>query len=95
MIDPFLAEHCLSCHGEKKRKGDLRLDTLSRDFAAPEHAERWFEVVTRIGAGEMPPEDEPQPAPEEANRILEYLAARIKEGESARMAKRARSPITG
>ena len=26
-IRPVLAEHCLKCHGEKKRKGSLRLDT--------------------------------------------------------------------
>src|SRR5437899_188721 len=32
-IRPFLARHCLECHGTEKPKGDLRLDRLSPDFA--------------------------------------------------------------
>ncbi len=88
-VEAYFREHCLHCHGEKRQKGDFRLDTLSRDFTSGEDAELWFEVVTRIGGGEMPPEDEPQPSSGESNRVMEWLAARIKEGESARMAKRA------
>lgn len=88
-VEPFFREHCLSCHGPDKQKGDFRLDTLSRDFSEGHDAERWFEVITRMGAGEMPPEDEAQPSPEEADLVMEFLSDRIKEGESARMAKRA------
>ncbi len=88
-IAPYLQEHCLSCHGEKKAKGNLRLDTLARDFTGGSETERWFEVINRIGAGEMPPEDETQPTAEASGKVMEWLSARIKEGESARMAKRA------
>lgn len=91
-VELYFREHCLRCHGEEKQKGDFRIDTLSRDFTLGGDAELWFEVVTRIGAGEMPPEDEPQPAAEESNRVMEWLASRIREGESARKAKRA--PVT-
>jgi len=41
-----------------------------------------------MGAGEMPPPEEPQPDAKESQRIIEWIAARIKEGESVRMAKR-------
>lgn len=88
-LEPYFKEHCLRCHGEKKQKGDLRLDTLVRDFTGGPETERWFEVIKRIGSGEMPPEDEPQPSAEASGQIMEWLSARIKEGESARMAKRA------
>lgn len=91
-LEPFLKTHCNRCHDAKKQKGDLRLDTLSRDFSDPHAAERWFEAVTRMGAGEMPPEDEPQPSAEESGRIIELLTQRIKNGEARRMAKRA--PVT-
>jgi hypothetical protein len=64
------------------------LDTLARDFSGAPETERWFEVINRIGSGEMPPEDEPQPTAEASGRVMDWLAARIKEGESARMAKR-------
>ena len=86
-IKPFLAEHCDRCHGEKKHKGELRLDTLSRDFSLGASAMHWADVMDRISSGQMPPDDEPQPKAEEAARIVEWLAARLKEGESARMAQ--------
>jgi mono/diheme cytochrome c family protein len=91
-VEPYLREHCLRCHGPARHKGDLRFDALGRDFAGGSETERWIEVITRIGAGEMPPEDEPQPTAEASGRVIEWLSARIKEGEATRMAKR--SPVT-
>ena len=34
-VKSFFTEHCTSCHGEKKQKGDLRVDTLTIDFESP------------------------------------------------------------
>ena len=89
-VAPFFEQHCNRCHNEKKQKGDLRLDELSRDFVLGPDVELWHEVITRIGAGEMPPEDEPQPAAAEAQAVMDWLADSIRAGEEARMAKRAR-----
>ena len=59
-FEAFLDTHCVNCHGSKKAKGDLRIDSLSRDFKnGIDHL--WAEVVERINAGEMPPEEEPRP----------------------------------
>lgn len=90
VLTPFLKQHCDRCHGEKKHKGEFRLDTLSRDFAAGAAAMHWADVMDRISSAEMPPDDEPQPKADEAAKIVEWLAARLKDGESARMAKRER-----
>lgn len=88
-VEPFFQEHCIRCHGEDKQKGDFRIDTLSRDFRNGEDTELWFEIITRMGAGEMPPDDEPKlPSAEESHEVMEWLTARIKEGEAARLAKR-------
>ena len=38
-IQPLLAKHCHGCHGEKKQKGDLRLDLLSRILRGGESGE--------------------------------------------------------
>ena len=40
-IQPFLKEHCVSCHGAEKQKGDLRLDTLPNRFEDAATAARW------------------------------------------------------
>ena len=90
IAQPFLSEHCVRCHGEKKQKGNLRLDTLPRDFAAPLSASHWADVMERISSGEMPPEDEPKPKAEDAARVVEWMAGQIKDGEAARLAKRER-----
>ena len=89
-LKPFLAEHCLRCHDGKKQKGDFRLDTLARDFASPLSAAHWGDVMGRISAGEMPPEEEKQPKAEDAARVAEWIAGQLKEGEAARLAKRER-----
>ena len=90
VAQPFLSEHCVRCHGEKKQKGHFRLDTLPRDFAAPLSAAHWADVMERISAGEMPPEEEPKPKADEAARVVEWIAQQFKEGEAVRLAKRER-----
>lgn len=89
-VKPFLDAHCLRCHGEKKQKGEFRVDTLTRDFNSASAASRWGDVIERLNTGEMPPKGEPKPKPEESGRIVDWLTARLKEGEAARTAKRER-----
>ncbi len=89
-IQPFLETHCVRCHNEDKQKGDFRIDTLSREVGLKD-TPQWGEVMDQISSGEMPPDDEDiLPTAEEGAQILEWLSARIKEGEAARMAERAR-----
>ncbi|MFT6178395.1 MAG: hypothetical protein ACJAQT_001826 [Akkermansiaceae bacterium] len=89
-LEPFLKEYCVQCHGKRKQKGDFRLDELSRQVGV-EDAPLWHEVMGRISSGEMPPEDEfDLPTADQSAEIVEWIAARLKEGESERMAKRER-----
>lgn len=90
VVLPFLNKHCIRCHGDKEQAGEMRLDTLSRNFAGGGSASHWGDVLERISAGEMPPEKEPQPTADEATRVVEWIAGGLKEGEAARHAKRER-----
>jgi mono/diheme cytochrome c family protein len=90
-FEAFLETHCVRCHGPKKEKGDLRIDQLSRDFKMGIDGSFWAEIVEKINAGEMPPEDEKQPAEGEITSVIAQLDARIREGRAARMA--ARPPV--
>ena len=87
-FEGFLQKHCIACHGPKKTKGDLRLDQLSRDFKSGVDGQVWAEVVEKINAGEMPPEDEAQPTADEIGEVIAQLDVRIREGRAARMAAR-------
>ncbi len=89
-VAPFLAEHCNRCHDEKVHKGEFRVDNLSRDFLKGSSGAKWAEVMDRISSGEMPPKKEPKPNATEAAKVVEWLAARLKEGEAVRLAKRER-----
>ncbi len=90
-FEAFLTQHCLRCHGPDAEEGGLRVDQLSRDFKSGADSHLWAEVIGRINAGEMPPEDETQPTQDEISAFVLKLDARIKEGKAARMA--ARPPV--
>ena len=68
----FMQTYCVSCHGEKKQKGDFRVDTLKVAENAAE-AENWQLVLDNLHLGEMPPEDEKQPKAEEVEKITAWI----------------------
>ncbi len=86
VVAPFMESHCTECHGEKKQKGDLRLDTLSRDFANASVAGHWMDVMDRITSGDMPPKKQPRPKPDEVTRVAESITAQLNEAEAAHQA---------
>jgi len=91
-IEPFLRDYCLRCHNAEKKKGDLRLDTLSTDFNDLLVAQTWDEVMLRINAGEMPPKDEKQPPAEAVSKVADWISTRLAAGRAARLS--VRTPVT-
>ena len=86
----FLESHCVRCHNGEKQEGQFRLDNLSMDFSSPQVAQKWSEVVFRVNAGEMPPQEEPQPTAEQLGDFADVVTARIRDGAAERMAQRGR-----
>jgi mono/diheme cytochrome c family protein len=86
-VRPFLARHCLECHGTDKPKGKFRLDRLSPDFADEATRERWRAVLKRVKAGEMPPKSKPRPAEQEVRLLSGWISAQTEAAESARRAQ--------
>ena len=80
----FLEKHCFECHGEKKHKAGVRFDTLKPDFSNRADAEQWLNAMDQINAGEMPPEDKPQPTRAEISAFTGYIADQLKAAEAAR-----------
>ena len=89
-VQTYFEQHCTKCHDEEVQKGDFRIDTLSPKVGF-ENTPQWLEIMERINSGEMPPKKEKkQPAAGESAKVVEWIAARMKEGESVRMASRGR-----
>lgn len=87
---PYLQAHCHRCHNGAKASGDFRIDTLSRNVGK-ENNPQWLEVMDRINSGEMPPRKEPKrPTAAESAKAVEWIAGRMRDGETARMASRAK-----
>lgn len=73
VLGTFLKEHCISCHGPDKQKAKLRFDQL--DFSISDNGEalHYQDVLDVLNSGEMPPEDEPQPAKAELESVIGIL----------------------
>ena len=70
----FLASNCQGCHGPEKQKGKFRVDDLPLAMTDLPTAERWQKILNALNSGEMPPEDETQPAPEAKANFLDDLS---------------------
>lgn len=77
-VRPILEDKCFKCHGSKKEKGDLRLDSLSPKLLDDRSAaETWHDVRDAINLGEMPPDDEPRLSAEERRILVGWITQEI------------------
>ncbi len=77
LVQPFLRQHCFSCHNQEKAKAGLRLDLLKENFLDGKNGEIWKEVSDRINLGEMPPKKEPRPDSEHSFKVIEWIAEEL------------------
>lgn len=89
-LRPFLTRHCVGCHGERKPKGKLRLDTLPVDLADAATRARWTAVIQRLEAGEMPPKEKPRPQAQDVQALYGWLKPRLAAAEAAAQAAEGR-----
>jgi hypothetical protein len=69
-VTQFFKNNCVSCHGEKKQKGDLTLHDMKMEFDMAEAGQRWMTVLTQLENGEMPPADKKQPTHAERQYMI-------------------------
>ena len=79
LVSGFLEKHCIACHGPRKQKGKLRLDELSIELSNDSIAAHWQDVLDMLNAGDMPPEDEPQPSKKELTGFLAELTGKLED----------------
>ncbi len=93
VAQPYIEKHCISCHGEKKAKAGFRIDLLSADFTSAKSAEQWKEVIDRINAGEMPPEDKKRPDAQLSTGFVNWVNSQLHEVELAAKKAGGRIPM--
>ena len=77
-VQPILNKYCLACHGPKKEKGGIRVDTLNPNIISGDDGEHWEEILELMNTAEMPPEDEPQPTAAEREILTGWLNGEFK-----------------
>ena len=86
-VAPILHDHCAGCHGARRQKAKLRLDTLAAALRGGKHGaviqpgdEQGSELVKRIAlppgdARVMPPSSQPPLSPDDATVLKLWIAA--------------------
>ena len=69
---PILQSHCSECHSDASAEGEFRLSELG-DQPADDNLGRWFQVLERVRAGEMPPTDAGHVTDREQEKLLRFL----------------------
>ena len=69
-IGSFMKTHCYRCHGAETQEADLSLHDMARVIGDSADALNWQDILDKLNAGEMPPEDEPQPSKVELARVV-------------------------
>ena len=77
LVRPFVTEHCIECHGYKKQKNGLNLESFETSASLIDDHERWAEVVKKLRAREMPPEEEPQPPEHTRQAVAGWLSKEL------------------
>ena len=77
LLQPFLKNYCIQCHGAEQQKGDRRFDQLTGDFTKLAEAEAFQEILDQLNLGEMPPKSKKQPAPAELKRVVTHLTGAL------------------
>ena len=74
-IQPFLAKHCVECHGPTKKKADLVLHVYKDAAGLIKNRKVWNGVAQMVHAGEMPPTGKPRPDLKESEAFLKAINA--------------------
>jgi hypothetical protein len=73
----FFRAYCIACHNADKAEGKMRLDDIPFRISDVVTADRWQKVLGALNSGDMPPEGETQPPPEEKLVFLESLSKQM------------------
>jgi hypothetical protein len=90
-VAPLLESSCIHCHDTDTETG-LNLEGIGHDLADPETFRKWERVFDRVHDGEMPPESEDRPDPQQLKTALASLQKDLRAANLARQQRVGRVP---
>ena len=81
-VVPFFESHCVACHGTRRPKAGLNLETElatlhKRTAPGLENREFWEKVVLMLRERQMPPEAEEQPSETDRQKIISWITEEL------------------
>src|SRR5262245_7201685 len=83
-VEPLLTKFCATCHSGNEPKGELSLAEVLKRGATDADHQVWQKMSQKLHAGEMPPEDEPQPSADELKNALAWIDAGLAQFDCGR-----------
>lgn len=93
-VQGVLRTYCYGCHGEKKSKGQVRLDTIS-SLDSKVRLDLMNRLQEQIHFTEMPPEDEKQPNPSERKLLADWVRGELVKSNAPLIEDKLRYPDYG
>ena len=72
-VQPFLAKHCVACHGQQMQMAELRLDQFESESDALRYPSVWDDVLRMTALGKMPPPGSIAPTQRELESLAEWI----------------------
>ncbi|HBJ38919.1 MAG TPA: hypothetical protein DDZ51_30065 [Planctomycetaceae bacterium] len=69
----FLQKHCVACHAGDDPAAEMSLQSFRDSDSIVKQRKVWDAVLRVINAGEMPPDDRPQPSQDETDAFVQLI----------------------
>ena len=77
-VHPFLESYCTGCHGGAKPMAQFDLHAYTSVAAVVRDYPHWTLVIEKLTAKQMPPQAAKQPAPEDRQKVIDWIEAALK-----------------
>src|SRR5579859_4050604 len=71
-VRPLLDNYCCKCHGNSRAKAGVNLAAFTNIVSVYREPGVWTKVINKVEAGEMTPEDNPNPSKAEREGLLSW-----------------------
>lgn len=80
---PILTHYCVQCHGPETQEAKLRLDNIKPVWNA-NGSDVWRQIIRRVEIGQMPPESNLRPTPDEIQFLTRWVQTEENHAELGR-----------
>jgi hypothetical protein len=73
-VTPFVKDYCVKCHGNKKSKGGLNLESALKSPGNTASSKHWKQALANVKTYDMPPDDEDKlPTDDEREKFQDWI----------------------